>query len=70
MKATIRRIRAEDAALARSVRRRRPDIRVVARLLGREPSTHVTERGAAFAASSVDIGGAAFGEAALGLGTG
>jgi len=34
-----------------AVRRRRPDIRVVARLLGREPSTHVTERGAAFAAS-------------------
>ena len=53
-----------------AVRRRRPDIRVVARLLGREPSTHVTERGAAFAASSVEIGDAAFVEAALGLGTG
>jgi voltage-gated potassium channel len=51
--------------VALAVRRRRPDIRVVVRLLSRELSNHVTERGDAFAASSVDVGGAAFAAAAL-----
>ena len=52
--------------VALAVRRRRPDVRVVVRLLSRELSAHVMERGDAFAASSVDIGGAAFAAAALG----
>ena len=56
---------ATNVHVALAVRRRRPDIRVVVRLLSRELSVHVTERGDAFAASSVDIGGAAFAAAAL-----
>ena len=52
--------------VALAVRRRRPDVRVVVRLLSRELSAHVTERGDAYAASSVAIGGEAFAAAALG----
>jgi len=52
--------------VALAVRRRRPDVRVVIRLLSRELAAHVMGRGDAFAASSVDIGGAAFAAAALG----
>ena len=57
---------ATNLHVALAVRRRRPDVRVVVRLLSRELSAHVMERGDAFAASSVDIGGAAFAAAALG----
>jgi len=56
---------ATNLHVALAVRRRRADVRVVVRLLSRELSAHVMERGDAFAASSVDIGGAAFATAAL-----
>src|SRR5262249_14294818 len=52
--------------VALAVRRRRPDLRVIARLLSRELSAHVMEHGDALTASSVEIGGAAFAAAALG----
>jgi len=57
---------ATNLHVALAIRRRRPDVRVVVRLLSRELSAHVTERGDAFAASSVAIGGEAFAAAALG----
>jgi len=57
---------ATNVHVAIAIRRRRADLRVVVRLLGRELATHVMERGDALAASSVDIGGAAFAAAALG----
>lgn len=59
---------ATNVHVALATYQRRPDIRVVVRLLSRELSAHVTERGHTFAASSVDIGGAAFAAAALGRG--
>ena len=57
-----------DAAnlhVALAVRRRRPELGVVVRLLSQELSAHVTERGDALAASSVAIGSEAFARAAL-----